>query len=139
VNEDKLGNVRREGSRLFRNKEKVHLKEKINKLESNGNKKNIKDLYGGINEFKQGYQPRTNLVEVERGNLLVDPHKILNRWKNYFCQLLNVHGVGGVWQTEMHTAKLFVPESSASEVEFAVGNLKSYKSPSVEQFPAELI
>jgi hypothetical protein len=52
----------------------------------------ISDLYRGINEFKKGYQPRTNLVMDERGDLLLDPHKILNRWKNYFCQLLNVHG-----------------------------------------------
>jgi hypothetical protein len=65
------------------------------------------DLYRGINEFKKGYQSRTNLVKDERDILLVDLHKILNRWKNYFCQLLNVHRVGGVRQTEMHTAKPF--------------------------------
>jgi hypothetical protein len=47
-----------------------------------------------------------------------------------------VHGIG---QTEMHTAKLSVPDPSASEVEAAVGRLKSYKSPGVDQIPAELI
>jgi hypothetical protein len=39
----------------------------------------------------------------------------------------------------MHTAEPFVPEPSASEVEVAVGKLRSYKSPSVDQIPAELI
>jgi hypothetical protein len=73
------------------------------------------------------------------GDILADPRKILNRWKNYFCQLLNVHGAGGVRQTEMHTAELFVPEPNASEVEVATGKLKSYKSPGVDQIPAELI
>jgi hypothetical protein len=38
---------------------------------------------------------------------------------------LNVHGAGGVRQTEMHTAEPFVPEPSASEVEVAIGKLKS--------------
>jgi hypothetical protein len=57
------------------------------------------------------------LVKDDRGDLLVDPHKILKRWKNYFCQLLNLHRAGGVWQTEIHTAEPFVPEPSASEVE----------------------
>jgi hypothetical protein len=66
------------------------------------------------------------LVNIERGNLLVGPHKILNRWKNYFCQLLNIHGAGSVVQTEMHTAVSFVPEPSASEVEVAVGKLRRY-------------
>jgi hypothetical protein len=64
---------------------------------------------------------------------------MLNRWKNYFCQLLNIHGVGGVKQTEMHTAEPFVPEHSASEVKVAIGKLKRYKSPDVDQIPAELI
>jgi hypothetical protein len=39
----------------------------------------------------------------------------------------------------MHTAEPFVPEPSASEVEAAIGKLKRYKSPGVDQIPAELI
>jgi hypothetical protein len=96
-------------------------------------------LYRGINEFKKGYQPRTNLVKDERGDLLADPHKSLVTWKNYFCQLLNVRGAGCVRQTEMHTAEPFVPEPSVSEVEVAIGKLKRYKSPGDDQIPAELI
>jgi hypothetical protein len=52
---------------------------------------------------------------------------------------LNVHGAGGVRQNEVHTAEPFVLEPSASEVEVAVGKLKRYKSPGVDQIPAELI
>jgi hypothetical protein len=72
-------------------------------------------------------------------DLLADPHNVLNRWKNYFCQLLNVHRVSDVRQTEMHTAEPFVPEPRASDVEVAVGKLKSCKSPAVDQILAELI
>jgi hypothetical protein len=79
------------------------------------------------------------MVKGERGELLVDPHKILSRWKNYFCQLLNIHEAGGVRQTEMHTAKPFVPQSNVSEVEAATAKLKRYKSPGFDQIPAELI
>jgi hypothetical protein len=93
-------------------------------LESNSKNKNIRDLYRVINEFKKGYQLRTNLVKDKTGDLLADPHKILNRWKNYCCQLLNVHRVGGVRQTEMHTAVPLVPEPSTSEAEVAIGKLK---------------
>jgi hypothetical protein len=114
------------------------LKDKINEPESNSKNKNIRDLHRGINEFKKGYQPRTNMVKDERGDLLAEAHKILNRWKNYFCQLLNVHRAGGVRQTEMHIAEPFVPEISASEVEAAIGKLKRYKSPGVDLIPAEL-
>jgi hypothetical protein len=115
------------------------LKHKINELETNSKNLNTRDLYRGVYEFKKGYQPRTNLVKDERGDLLADPHKSLNRWKNYFCELLSVHEVGGIRQTEMHTAEPFVPNPSASEVEVATGKLKSYKSASVDQIPGELI
>jgi hypothetical protein len=139
ANEENLSDVRREASRYFRNKKRESLKSKINELESNSKNKKIRDLYRGINVFKKGYQPRTNLVKDERGDLLADPHKPLNRWKNYFCELLNVYGAGGVRQIEIHTAVPFVPEPCASKAGGAIGKLKRYKSPGVDQIPAELI
>jgi hypothetical protein len=48
-------------------------------------------------------------------------------WKNYFCQLLNVHGVNDVRQTKIHTAEPLVPKPSSSEVETAIEKLKRYK------------
>jgi hypothetical protein len=90
-----VSNVRREASRHFRNKKREYLKDKINKLGSNRKNKNIRNLCRGINEFKKGYQPRTNLVKDKRDDLLAGPHKIFNRWKDNFCQLLDIHGVDG--------------------------------------------
>jgi hypothetical protein len=59
------------------------------------------DLYIEINEFKRGYQPRSKLVKDENGDLLVDSHSILNKWKNCFSQLLNVHRVSDVRHIEI--------------------------------------
>jgi hypothetical protein len=76
-------------------------------------------------------------VKDEKGDLLADPLKIVNRWMNYFCQLLNVQLVGGISQTEIRTAEPFVPESSISEVDVALGKLQ--RSPGGDQIPCELI
>jgi hypothetical protein len=46
--------------------------------------------------------------------------------------------VGGVGQTEMHTAEPSVAESSALKFEIAAGKLKSCKSPGVELIQAGL-
>jgi hypothetical protein len=54
VNEDNLGNVRREASRHFRNKKREYLKDKINEVSDSKNK-NVGDLYRDITEFKKGY------------------------------------------------------------------------------------
>jgi hypothetical protein len=64
------------------------------------------------------------MVKEENGDLLADSHSILNRWKNYFCQLVNIHGVNDVRQTEIRTAEPLVPEPSTSEVDIAIKKLK---------------
>jgi hypothetical protein len=56
-----------------------------------------------------------------------------------FLSAVECHWAGGFRQTEMHTAEPFVPEPSTSEVEVAIGKLKRYKAPGVDQIPAELI
>jgi hypothetical protein len=70
-------------------------------------------MYRGINDFKHGYQPTTNLV---KDDLHADSHIILNRWKNHFCQLSNTHGVNVIRQSEIHRAELLVPEPSAFDI-----------------------
>jgi hypothetical protein len=136
---DNLNNVRREASRHFRNKKKEYLKDKINNLATNSKNKNIRDLYKEINELKRGYQPRNNLVKDENGDLLVDSHNILNMWKHYFSQLLNVHNASDVRQIEVHTAEPLVPGPSRLEIEIAITKLKKYKSPGNDKIPTELI
>ena len=60
--------------------------------------------------------------------MVADSHSILVKWRNYFSQLLNVHGVNGVKQTEMHTAEPLV--------ELAIEKLKTHKSPGNDKIPA---
>jgi hypothetical protein len=78
INCDNQNNTRRKGSRNFRNERKQYLKDKINELATNSKKKNIRDLYRGVDELKIGYQPGSELVKDENGDLLVLIN-ILNR------------------------------------------------------------
>ena len=96
-------------------------------------------MYRGISDFQKVYQPRCNILKDEKGDLVADSHGIVARWRKYFSQLFNVHGVKDVGQTEIHTAEPLVPEPSASEVELAINKLKSHKSLGIDQIPAELI
>jgi hypothetical protein len=84
-------------------------------------------LYRGINEFKKGYQPRINIIKDENGNLLADPQNVLNRWKNFFNQILNIYEVHDVRQMDIHMAEPLVPEPSIFEVEIAIEKLKNFK------------
>jgi hypothetical protein len=82
-------------------------------------------------------KPRNNLVQDENGDLLEDSHIILNMWKNYFSQLLNVHNVIEVRQIKVHMAEPLVLRPSRLEVEIAVIKLKKYKSPGSDEIPVE--
>jgi hypothetical protein len=102
INGDNLKTVRLEASRYFRNEKREYLKDKINELATNSKNKNIRYLY-----------------------LLAASHTILNRWKNYFSQLLNVHNVSDVRQIEVHMAETLVPGPSRFEVEIDIAKLLS--------------
>ena len=119
-----LKNVRRDASRHFRNKKKAYLKAKIEEMETNSKINNIRDLYRGINDFKKGYQPRIIIVKDEKGDLIADSHSIMTKWRNYFSQLLNVHGAKDVRQAEIHTAEPLVTDPSAVGVDLAIEKLK---------------
>jgi hypothetical protein len=89
--------------------------------------------------IQEGLPTRTNILKDDKGDLVADPHSILARWRNYFSQLLNVHGVNNVRQTEIHTEESLVPERSPFEIKLAIEKLKSHKSPGIDQIPTELI
>ena len=79
--------------------------------------KYIADICRGISEFKKGSQPRTNIVKDEKGYLFSDCNSVLDSWRDHFSQLLNVHGVNDVRQTEIYTAEPLVPQPCASELQ----------------------
>jgi hypothetical protein len=59
-------------------------------------------------------------VKDENGDLFADSHNILNRWKNYLSQLLNVHRVSNIRQAKIHAAEQLVSDPSPFEVEISI-------------------
>ena len=130
-NVDILNNVRREVSRHFRGKKKAYMRAKIEELETNSKIQNIRDLYRGINDFKKGYQPRCNIVNDEKGDMVADSHSIVAGWSKYYSQLFNVHAVKDFGRAEVHAAEPLVSDASAAEIELVIDKLKSHKSPGI--------
>jgi hypothetical protein len=63
----------------------------------------IRGFKTGIFDSEKGSHPRTDIVMDEKGDLVTDSHTILAMWRNHFSQLLNVHGVNELRQTEIQT------------------------------------
>jgi hypothetical protein len=134
-----LQNLRHETSTTFKKKEREYLKDKVSELQTNNKNKNIRDLYRGVNEFRKGYQSRINIIKDENGNLFADPHCVLNRWENFFNQMLNVLRIHNVRQMHIRMAEPLVPQPSLVEVETTIGKSKGYKSQGIDQILAKLI
>jgi len=75
----------------------------IKEFETNSKINNIRDLYRGNNDFNLGYQPRCNRLKDENVDIDADSHIIVVKWRNYFSQLFNVHGVKDVKQATLVT------------------------------------
>ena len=118
-NVDNLNNVRCEASRSCKNKKKKYLQAKVLNLKLTVTPR-ISNLYRSINDFKKGYQPRTNVVKDEKSVVVTGSHSIFVKWRNHFSHILNVHGVDDVQQTEIQTAAPLVPEPSTFEIEMAI-------------------
>jgi hypothetical protein len=103
------------------------------------NLKNVRCEASQQNKFNTGYQPRCKVLREKNGDLFAYTHNILNRRKKYFNQLLKVHSVRYVRQTEIHTAERLVPGPSSFEVEITIVKLKKYKSPDNDQILEEMI
>jgi hypothetical protein len=71
--------------------------------------------------------------------LVTVSHSILARWRKHLSQLLNIHGVNDVRQTEIYTAEPLVPDTSALKFRVAVEKLRRHKSPFINQIVAELM
>jgi hypothetical protein len=78
-------------------------------------------------------------VKDSNCDLLADLHIVINRQKNCFPQLVIARRVSNVRQIVMNTAKPLVLDPSSLDVDIFNATLVSWKSPSSDQIPAELI
>jgi hypothetical protein len=69
--------------------------------------------------------------------LLANSYNILNSWKYYFSELLNLHNINDARQIEIHTAETLLPGLNRLKVEIAIAKLKSTNSCS-DQVTAEV-
>jgi hypothetical protein len=58
--------------------------------------------------------------------LFADSHNILNRWNNYFYELLNEYNISDASQIG-HTAEPLVPSPSRLEIKTDIAKLEKYK------------
>jgi hypothetical protein len=77
-------------------------------------------------------------MKDESSDLLADSH-ILNRWKNFFSQPLNLQRVSDDREIEVHTGEPLVAEPNPSEIDIVCSELENYNSLGNDHIPVEYI
>jgi hypothetical protein len=83
---------------------------KVDGFDTHKTKNNTSELYDKGDKFQKSYQPWINRLTDDRGNVFVDSHSILSRWKDHLS-------VNDVTQIEIHVAQPLKPEICAFKVE----------------------
>jgi hypothetical protein len=72
--------------------------------------------------------------KYEHGDLLVDFHNILKRWKNYFTESILDQWR---WTKHTYTADSLITDQSSFDISIANAKFETFKSPGCDQFLPE--
>lgn len=130
--------IQNETNKLLRKKKRQHINKILTKTEEDV--KNPKIFYNTVKLFKQGFKPSSFGVKQD-GKIIIEKSKVLEVWRKYFENLLNVEEES----LDDTTPEIFinvqpeVEEPSLEEVEKAIREIKNNKAPGNDGINIEII
>lgn len=104
-------------------------KEKIQEVEDLSGIGDIRGMYSRLTSIRREYQPRTAFCRGKNGNLVGKEDEILERWAEYFENLLNRKEAVGQIEDDLEIQQNDYNPVGLGEVEEAIKNLRSGKAP----------
>jgi len=120
--------------------EKKRLSNKITQIEENHRRNETKKFFEGIRNYKQQVTLPVICKDAE-DNVISQPDLILERWKDYFCKILNISEAIDIQTTtrERTNNQPQIPPPSYNEISFIINNLKPNKAAGFDNIPPELL
>lgn len=131
---------RRAANRIIRKKKRRYLNI-ILKSEEDFRKNNLREAYKGINFFKKGFQPKSNLCKAQNGELLTEKERIMERWKEYFQEHLNPNSQECPTESRLegNNDDDSVGISTIEDTYKALNKPNNNKAPGIDNLPGELL
>jgi hypothetical protein len=85
---DKYREARQKEKQVHKKKRKQYENNQIEKLEELGQQNQIRQFYRDINKLRNDFKPRLTICKSKSGNIVTGKGDILNRWNDYFYELL---------------------------------------------------
>ena len=80
--------ARKKEKKVHRRKKREHINGKLEELEHQRNKNEMRLFYGEINKSRKDFKPRISMCRNEDGDIIGDEDGILNRWQRFYKNLL---------------------------------------------------
>jgi len=133
-------NKRNQANKVCTQKKKKWLSNKITQIEKYQRRTENKKFFEGIQNYKQQVTLPIICTDAE-DNVISQPDLILERWKDYFCKILNISEAIDV-QTiirECTNNQPQIPLPSYNEICFIINNLKLNKAAGSDNNPTTII
>ncbi|XP_073986277.1 uncharacterized protein [Rhodnius prolixus] len=126
-------------ARLLCRKKKRELERSlVEQMQLDFDQKRGRKFYKAVKNIKDGYQPRTGCIESAEGRLMAGKEEVINRWMEYFQEVLNSQG-GLVLEEEDIALDDDAEPPSMEDFDNVVETLKANKAPGEDSIEAEMV
>ena len=130
---------RRQANTTKRRKKRENIDRELDEIDKSMNEGHITKAYKGLSALKKGYQARAKMIRDINGNIIPGESEVMERWKQYFSDLLNRPDPDNPLEEIMYqTAEEYTPEPTREEVIYAIKSLKNNKAPGEDGLNTEL-
>lgn len=130
---------RRKVKKICRAKKRKMIEQKLEKIQDEYENKHIRNFYHEIRKQKIGYCPKMLYCKNKKDQLVTDAEK-LNRWSEYFCDILN-EGIQSQEELQLrsnNTNEDYAEPPTSEEILEILKEMKNYRSPGENGIPAEI-
>jgi hypothetical protein len=114
-------------------------KDQLQQLQQSHHNKQIREFYKTVHNV-EGFKRNTTMIRNAESEIISGKQEVLNRWKEYFTELLNEDTEENTQECEeIHKAFQLISTPSEEEVLRAIDKLRNNKAPGPDMIPAELL
>jgi hypothetical protein len=141
ANQEQYMQARKEASKICKEKKNQWLNNRIKQVEEAHKQNETRKFFKDIRIFQNNSSPAIFTCKGENGILKTDKQEVLDRWKQYFADLMKTDRKIGNQAQEEGTSekKIEVEPPTYKEVSDIIKKLKENKAPGTDNIPAELI
>ncbi|KAL4084333.1 hypothetical protein QTP88_028157 [Uroleucon formosanum] len=127
-------------SRVFRNEKRKYTQNLLEEAEADSRMNRARQLYQKINSIRGGFRKHNTFLKNEDGSLTTGQEEMLEKWRQYFGQLLNCENSEEtfVWTIEETNDCECLPPTS-NEIKQQILRLKNQKSPGEDGIQEEIL